>query len=138
MAGCAEPLDHAHEVLFRHGGAARGRAIQPAPDVKKDRTPFARDGAVGVVTDLDQPAIGKVMMSHFLLLKPWRRMRRILNRDKLVVIRTVDVIDPGVSRSHLMKWIIGPGWQTRIVSVNLSDAKNPGRSAAVMFFLVQT
>src|SRR3954466_14656373 len=138
MARRAQPGDQTHQVAFCHRCASRGRSAFAAPDVEKNRAPLARHRWIRIMANLDQPAIGKVVMPHFLLLEPGRRMSRIINRDKAVVLRTLDIIDPGIGCRYLVKWIISARRQLRIVSINLPHPKDTGRSATVVFFLAET
>ena len=72
------------------------RRAGPAADVEEDGAAGVRDGRIGIVADLDEPAIGEVAVPHLLFLKPRRRILRI-DDDVLVVVRVVAVIDPRVA-----------------------------------------
>ena len=131
MALGPQPGDETHEFALRHRGAPRGRTRDSATDVKKDCAAFARHGRIGVVPNLDQPAVGKIVMSHFLLCEPRGRICRVIDRDKTIVVRAVHVIDPGVGCRHLMKRIIRAGGKEPIVGVDLSNPKNSSRRAPI-------
>ena len=82
----AQPGDETDEVTLCHRRAASGRARHAPSDVEEDGAPFVRRSRVGIVPDLDQPAIGEIVMPHFFLCEPGWRMFRIVDRDKLVVV----------------------------------------------------
>src|ERR1041384_3389821 len=106
--------------------------------MKKDRAARARDRRIRIMTDLNEPAICKIVMPHFLFLEPGRRVRRIGNGDETVVIRTLHVIDPRVSFGYLMEWEVGPGRKGGIVSVDFPNLKNACRRPAVALRFAQT
>src|SRR6188474_3002519 len=70
MALLAQPADQLEESALRHCRATGARPCRAAPNVEKDRTPLVRLRRVGIVPNLDQPAVGKVVMAHFLFRKP--------------------------------------------------------------------
>jgi len=59
------------------------------------------------MANFHQPSIGEVVMPHFLLFEPRRRLCRIGYGNELVIIRMVDIVDPGIGLCYLMKWKIG-------------------------------
>src|SRR4051794_28271120 len=76
-------------------------------------------------------------MPHLLLLEPRRRVGRIRDGDKAVVVRTVNVIHPGVSGRYLMERIVRSGRKLGVVGINYADSEDAGRSPPVPLFLVQ-
>ena len=46
--------------------------------------------------DLDQPAIGEIVVPHFFFREPRRRMFRIVDRDKPIVVGPRRIINPGI------------------------------------------
>lgn len=137
MARSAEPPNQLNQIPLGHGRAPGCWAIHSAPDMKENRTAQPRHGRIGIMADFDQPAIGKVVMPHFLLFKPPRRMRRILDGDKPIVIGAVQVVDPSIGRCDLMERVIGAGRELGVIGVNLADTENAGRCATVAFFFLQ-
>ncbi len=87
--------------------------------------------------DLDQPAVGKVVMPHLLFRKPGRRIIRIVDRDVLVVIGAGGIVDPGVGFGHLVERELRPGRQRRVVSVDFADAENSRRRPTVPLLFAQ-
>jgi hypothetical protein len=137
MARSAEPPNQLNQIPLCHGRAPGRWAIHPAPDMKKNRTAQPRHGRTGIVADFDQPAIGKIVMPHFFPFEPRRRMRRILDGDKPIVIGAVHIVDPSVGRCDLMERVLGAGRELGVVGVNLADTENAGRRATVAFFFLQ-
>ena len=90
------------------------------------------------MSNLHQPPISKIIVTHLLFGKPWRRVRGIRNRNKAIVVGVIHIIDPRVRFRDLMERIIGAWRKLRIVSVNLPDAENPGGRTAVLFGFSQT
>ena len=84
----SQPGNHFHEVILRHGGAAGGRSIHAAPDVKKDGATRSGHRRIGIVPDLDQPVIGKISRAHFFVSVIVRRILRI-NYDVAIVIAAI-------------------------------------------------
>jgi hypothetical protein len=105
--------------------------------MEKNRAPVARHRRIGVVTNLDQPAICEVVVPHFLFVEPRRRICRVIDSDETIVVGIGNVIHPGIGGRNLMKGIIRPRRQLRVVSVNLSETKNSGRGALIALFLAQ-
>src|SRR2546423_2509940 len=106
--------------------------------MKKNRAARAGHWRVGVVADLDQPTVRKIVVPHFLFLEPGRRLGRIGNGDESIVIGTLHVIDPGVGGRDLVKREISTGRKRGVVSVDFSDLKNSRRGAAVAFGFAET
>lgn len=86
--------------------------------------------------NLDQPPIGEIVMPHLGFREPRRRIRRVIDRDEAVVIRTRDIVDPCVARGHLMKRKVCARWERIVVSVDRAETKKPGRRASVALVLV--
>src|SRR4051812_22709661 len=99
--------------------------------MEKNRAPLAGHGWIGVVANLHQPPIGKIVMSHFLLLKPRRWICGIRDGHEFVVVGAFYVIDPGVGSRYLMEGIISPGRQLGIICINSADPENPGGRPAI-------
>src|ERR1700676_2680595 len=116
-----QPGDEAHHIGFRHRAASSRRPIDSAPNMKKYGAACARNWWIGIVSDLHQPAVSKIVMPHPLFCEPRRRICGIGDRDKTIVVRAAHVIAPGVGRRHLMKRIIRAGGKLSIVSVNLAN-----------------
>lgn len=132
-----QPLDHFHQVGLGHRGAAGARPRDAAADVEKNRASRAGHRRIGIVPNLDQPAVSEIVVPHFLFLEPGRRVCRIGDSDEAIVIRMLDVIDPGVRPGDLMEGEIRPGRELGIVGVNFADLKNAGRGAAISFSFAQ-
>jgi len=125
-----QPADEREEVGLRHRRAARRGARLAAADVEKDGAPKARLGRVGVVADLDQPAVGEIVVAHPLLFKPRRRVFQI-HGDMAVVFRQARVVHPGVGCGDGVERGGGPFGQRLVVGVNRPERKDPGRGAQV-------
>src|SRR6202023_135319 len=82
---------------------------------------------------LNQPTISEIVMPHLLFLEPWRRVVGIFDRDEAIVIGTLYIIHPCVRACDLMKRVICARRKLRVVGINLPDAKNSGRCAAIPF-----
>src|SRR5262245_47602587 len=106
--------------------------------MKEDCAAFVRHGRVGVVPDLDQPAISEVTVSHFLFCEPRRRMIRLINFDKPVVVGPRGIVDPCVALRHLMKRKIRARRQGRIVGVDFTNLKYSRWGPTVAFLFVQS
>lgn len=132
----AQPGDQPNEIAFRHRRATGRRASDAAANVKEDRAAVVRQWWIGIVPNLNQPAICEIVVPHFFLREPRRRMRRILDRDEAVVVRAVAVVDPGVGCRHLMKRKVGAGRKRGVVRVDFSDLENARGRAAVPFVFV--
>ena len=131
-----QPGDHFYKIVLRHGGAASGRSIHAAPDVKKDGATRSRHRRIGIVPDLDQPVIGKISRAHFFVSVIVRRIFRI-NHDVAIIIGRPRIIAPNVCIGDLMIRIVAAGRQVRVVSKNLSDLENSRGCPAVSFFFVK-
>jgi len=132
----SEPGNHFHEVILRHGGAAGGRSIHAAPDVKKDGATRSRHRRIGIVPDLDQPVIGKISRTHFFVTVIVRRILRI-NYDVAIIIGGPWIIAPNVCVGNLMIRKVATGRQVGVVSEDLSDLENSGGRPAVSFFFAK-
>src|SRR6476646_2198108 len=132
----SQPGNDFHEVILRHGGAAGGRSIHSAPDVKKDGATRSGHRRIGIVPDLDQPVICKISRTHFFVTVIVRRILRI-NYDVVIVIWRPRIIAPNVCIRDLMIRIVGASRQVRVVSEDLSDLENSRGRPAVSFFFVE-
>jgi hypothetical protein len=132
----SQPRDHFYEVLLRHRRATGRRPVDAAPDVKKDGATLSGYRRIGIVSDLDQPMIGKIAGAHFFMSVIVRRILRI-NYDVAIVIRRTRIIAPNVCLGDLMIRIVSAGGQVRFVSKDLSDLENSGGRAPVPFFLAK-
>ena len=99
------PRDRSQVIIrpgpARHRRAARGRSIDAATNVEKNRAPCARSGGSELCRiSTSQGRRNRCDASCFL--KPWRRIRRIVDRNEAIVVRMFDVIDPGVGSRDLM------------------------------------
>ena len=57
------------------------------------------------MSDLDKPVVRKISQSHFSLVVPgWRVVR--IDHLMLVVIRAVQIVDPGVRGRHRVKRVV--------------------------------
>ena len=92
----AQPADEADQIAFRHGGAARSRTGHAASNMEENCAAFVRHGRIRVVPDLDEPVIGEIVVPHFFLGEPPRRIFRIIDRDQLVVVGARRIINPGI------------------------------------------
>src|SRR4030095_13695948 len=137
MALLPQPADQLHQRTLRHRRATGGRPHLAAADVKKNRAPLVRLWRIGIVPNLDQPAIGKILMAHLFFRKPGWGMLRVVDRDKTIIVRTGGVIDPGVGFGHLMKGKFRTRRERRIVGVDFADAKDAGRRATVPLLFAQ-
>src|SRR2546422_11320180 len=90
------------------------------------------------MSNLDEPTVGEIIVPHFLFAEPGWWIRRIVDRDKTVVVRAADIIDPRIRRTHLMERIIRAARKLRVVSINFADFENAGRSSTVSLFLSQS
>src|SRR2546428_2494032 len=104
-----QPGDQFHQIGLRHRGAARGWSINAATDVKKNGAARAGHRWIGIMPNFHQPAISKIGVAHLLFGEPRRRIRRVRNRDKTIIVRTAHVIAPGVGGGYLMRGIITAG-----------------------------
>src|ERR1700694_4639728 len=131
VPGGAQPGDHSNKIAFGHGCATGRWAAYPAPNMKKDGAALPRNRWVGIVPNFNQPAISEVVMPHFLLLEPWRRVLGIFDRDEAIVIGALHIIDPRVRARDLMKGVIRTRRELRIVGIDFSNSKNSSRGAAI-------
>ena len=138
MPRLPQPADQFYQIGLGHGGAPSRGPIDSAPDVKKYGAARSGHRWIGIMPNLHQPAVSKIVVPHLLLCKPRRRIRRIGNRDKTIVIRTVHVIAPGVGGRYLMKGIIRALGQFRIISKDLPDPENPGWRSPISFLFLQS
>ncbi len=90
------------------------------------------------MSDLDQPAISKIVMPHFLFFEPRRRVLRMIDRDKTIVIWAVAIIDPGIRTRYLMEGKIGSGRKLRVICIYLAELENSGWRPSVALFLFKT
>ena len=116
-----QPRNESDQVAFCHGGAAGRGPAHPPANMEKDGAPLARHGRIRVMPDFHQPAIGKVVVPHFLFLEPGRRIGRVRDGDKTVIIGTRYVIDPRIRGRYLMKRIIGPRRELGIIRINRAN-----------------
>src|ERR1044071_3464773 len=123
-----QPGDQFHQIGLCHRGTARGWPSNAAPDVKKNGATRTGHGWIGIMPNFHQPTISKIGVTHLLFGEPRRRIRRVRNGDKAIVVRTAHVIAPGVGGRYLVKGVIGPRGKVSIVSVDLTDSKDPRRS----------
>ena len=86
MSVRSQPGDHFYKIVLRHGRATGRRSIHAAPDVKKDGATRSGHGRIRIVSDLDQPVIGKIARAHFFVTVIVGRILRI-NYDVSIVIR---------------------------------------------------
>ena len=133
----SQPSDHFYKVVLRHGRATGRRPIDAAPDVKKDCATRSGHRRIGIVSDLDQPVIGKISRAHLFVSVIVRRTFRI-NYDVAIVIGRTRIIAPNVCVRDLMIRIVCAGRQLCVVSKDLSDRENSRRRAAVSFFFAKT
>ena len=130
----SEPGDHFYKVILRHGRATGGGPVDAAPDVKKDCATRSGHRRIGIVSDLDQPMIGKIARAHFFVSVIVRRILRI-NYDVAIVIGRTRIIAPNVCVGNLMIRIVAARRQVCVVSKDLSDRENSrGRAAVPLFF----
>src|SRR5439155_7293026 len=132
----SQPGDHFYKVVLRHGRAAGGSPVDAAPDVKKDGATGSGYRRIGIVSNLDQPVIGKIARAHFFVSVIVRRILRI-NYDMAIVVRRTRIIAPNVCLGDLMIRIVGAGRQVCVVSKGLSDRENSRGRAAVSFFFAK-
>jgi hypothetical protein len=78
--------------------------------MEKDRASVAWHWRIRVVPNLDEPAISEITQAHLCFFVPAGRILGV-DFDVLVVVRIVHVIDPRVSRSHSVEWVLGTGRQ---------------------------
>jgi hypothetical protein len=95
------------------------------------------DRWVGVVADFNEPAICKIAVPHLLFFKPIRRIRGI-DYDMLVVITTVQVIDPGISWTNRMERVVGTRRKGLIICIDGTDLEYSRRRAVVAFEFLRT
>lgn len=133
-----QPGDEADQIAFRHRRATSRRSREAAPDMKEDCASLVRHGRIGVVSNLDQPTVGEIVMSHFLLCEPRWRMFRIVDCDQPVVVRPGRIVDPGIGFRDLMERKISSRGQRRIVGVDLADSEDAGGRAPVPLGFVAT
>ena len=55
--------------------------------------------------NFDEPTIGEIAQTHFGLVIPRRRLLRV-NHYMLVIVGTVQIVDPGICRGHRVKRIV--------------------------------
>ncbi len=134
----SEPRDELNEIRLGHRRASRARPIFPAAYVKKYCAPVPRHRRIGIMPNLNQPSIGKIVMPHLLLLKPGRRMLGVRYRYHPVVVGKINIVDPRIGFRYLMKWVIRTRRQLGIVGIDFPDAKDSGRCAPIAFRLVQS
>src|ERR1700675_2199100 len=91
-----EPNDEFHQIGLRHRAATSRRPIDSATNMKKYGTACAGHRWIGIMPNLHQPAVSKIVVTHLLFCEPRRRIRGIGNRDKTIVVRAAHVIAPGV------------------------------------------
>jgi hypothetical protein len=132
----SQPGDRFYKIVLRHGRATGRRPIDASPDVKKDCATRSGHRRIGIVSDLDQPVIGKISRAHFFVSVIVRRILRI-NYDVAIVIGRTRIIAPNICVGNLMIRIVGAGRQMCVVSKDLSDLENSRRRAAVSFFLAK-
>ena len=82
----SQPSDQFHQILFGHRGATRAGSLRSPTDMKKNCAAGSGHRRVGIVPNLNEPAIREVVVPHPLLFEPRRRVRRIVNDDVPVVI----------------------------------------------------
>ena len=127
-----QPGDEPKDICLRHHGTARGVKIGSALDMEKDCAACSGDRRSGIMTDLHEPPVGRIVQAHPLFLEPGRRVSGV-DRHVLVVIWQRWIIDPCVVCADCVKRVICPGRKGAVVGVDLSDLKNAGRGTAVVF-----
>lgn len=105
--------------------------------MEENSTSKTGDRWVGIVADFYEPAIRKIAVPHFLFFKPNRRIRGI-NYDMLVVITTVQVIDPGISWTNGMERIVSARRKGRIICIDGTDLEYSRRRAVIVFDFLRT
>src|SRR5438046_10701465 len=101
MAPGSQPCDQLHEIWLCHRRTARGRPINTAPNMKKNRAACAGYRRIGVVSDLDEPMIRKITRAHFFVRVIVRRILGI-NYNMAIVIRLPRTLPPDVSLGSLL------------------------------------
>ncbi|KAG0505391.1 MAG: hypothetical protein Udaeo_12750 [Candidatus Udaeobacter sp.] len=104
--------------------------------MKKDGATRSGHRRIGIVSDLDQPVIGKIAGAHFFVSVIVRRILRI-NYDVAIVIWRPRIIAPNVCVGDLMIRIVGARRQVRVISKNPSDLENSRGRPAVPFFFAK-
>ncbi|MDB6146581.1 MAG: hypothetical protein JWO45_245 [Spartobacteria bacterium] len=137
MARITQPFDQANKVILRHRRASRRGTADSTANVKKYRAPLARHRWIGIMADLNQPTIAKVVMPHILFFKPRGRMSRILDGHESVIIGASHIIHPRIRQSDLAKPELRPWGKLRIVGVNFADSEDAGGSTTVALFFSQ-
>src|SRR5438552_15278968 len=133
MAPGSQPCDQLHEIWLCHRRTARGRPINAAPNMKKNRAACAGYWRIGVVSDLDEPMIRKITRAHFFVRVIVRRILGI-NYNMAIVIRRPRVIAPHVCFGYLVIRVVGSRRQVRFVSENFADLEYSGRRPPVSLF----
>ena len=131
-----QPGNDLYQVRLGHGRAPGGRPVDPAANVKKYRAAIARNGRIGIVTNLDEPMISEIARAHFLVAIIVRRIFWI-NHDVTIVIGRARIVAPKIGVADLMKWIIAARRELGIVSVDFSDPKNARRRTAIAFLFAK-
>src|SRR5437899_11323907 len=137
MTRRAQPFDQPNKIGFGHGRAAGRRPVQTAPDVKKNRTACARHRRIGIMPDLNEPAISKIARAHFFMRVVVGWIFRV-NDNVPIVMWRARVVAPNVRFGHLMIWIIRAWRQVCVVTENLADLENTRRRATVALLFVKT
>src|SRR5260221_5833662 len=98
--------------------------------MEKDRVSVTRHRRIGVVADLDQPAIGEIPQPHLRLLVPgWRIVR--VDFNMLIIVRATHVIDPGVSRFHRVEGLVRTVRERLVIRVDNTDFEDSCRRPVV-------
>ena len=132
----SQPGNYFYKVVLRHGRATGRSPIDATPDVKKDSATRSGHRRIGIVSDLDQPVIGKISRTHFFVAVIVRRILRI-NYDVAIIVGRPRIIAPNICVSDLMIRIVAASRQVCVVSKDLSDLENSRGRAAVSFFFAK-
>src|SRR5260221_8769237 len=86
----SQPSNERDQIRLCHGRTSSRRSSRSATNMEKDRASVTRHRRIGVVADLDPPAISEIPPPHLRLLVPrWRLF--LVDFNILILVRATHV-----------------------------------------------